>query len=76
MDSPELEKIWKAVLGEIEVDTGKANFRIYFYKTNLISLEGGVAKINFKNKAVSDLVNTRYYALIQTVLQKSKIAFA
>ena len=70
MDSPNLEKIWRTVLGELEVDVGKGNFRLYFYKTTLVSLENGVAKVGFKNKAVADLVNARYYALIQTSLQK------
>lgn len=70
MDRAELEKIWRTVLGELEVDLGKGNFRLYFYKTILLSLENGVAKVGFKNKAVADLVNARYYSLIQSSLQK------
>lgn len=71
MDSSSLEKLWKSVLGELEVDLGKNNFGVYFKNSRLLSLENGVARIGFKNSGVASQTSARYYALIQNSLQKN-----
>lgn len=71
MDSPDLEKIWKSVLGELEVDLGKNTFGVYFKNSQLLSLESGVARLGFKNSGVAAQTSARYYALIQNSLQKN-----
>lgn len=70
MDPAELEKIWKAVLNEIEVDIGPSNLGIYFKNTRLTSLENNIAKIGFRNSGVAQQTNARYYAITQQALQK------
>lgn len=66
----DLNQIWKSTSGELEVELGKQNFGLYFRNSELLSLEDGVAKIVFLNKAVALQANQRYYALIQNSLQK------
>ncbi|MCL4389980.1 MAG: chromosomal replication initiator protein DnaA [Patescibacteria group bacterium] len=66
-----LDTVWKAVLGELEVDLGKANFGLYFKNSELLSLENGVGKIGFPNQAISRAADQRYYVLIQEALQKA-----
>ncbi|KKU91141.1 MAG: Chromosomal replication initiator protein DnaA [Microgenomates group bacterium GW2011_GWA1_48_10] len=66
----DLNEIWKLVLGELEVDLGKQNLGLYFKNSQLLSLENSIAKIGFLNRGVADQANARYYALIQTSLQK------
>lgn len=70
MPQDKLSSIWKTVLGELEVELGKSNFGLYFKGSLLLSLDDGVAKIGFPNKAVADQANQRYYSLIQASLQK------
>lgn len=67
----ELVSIWKTALGEIEVELGKSNFALFFKNSQLLSLEEGIARLGFPNKLTSDQVNSRYYALVQTALQKA-----
>ncbi|MBI3559350.1 hypothetical protein HY085_03045 [Candidatus Gottesmanbacteria bacterium] len=71
MDSPNLEKIWRTVLGELEFDLGKGNFGIYFKNSVFLSWENNVAKIGFRNQAVAHQVSSRYYVLVQNSLQKN-----
>ncbi len=75
MEQADLEKIWKTVLGELEVDLGKNNFAVYFRNSKLVSLDNGIAKLGFKNSGVAQQTSSRYYALVQISLQKnSKIS--
>ncbi|MBI3887503.1 hypothetical protein HY310_00350 [Candidatus Microgenomates bacterium] len=70
MQPSELEKTWKAVLGELEVELGKNNFAVYFRNSKLLSLENNIAKLGFKNAGVAQQTNSRYYAIVQSSLQK------
>jgi chromosomal replication initiator protein len=70
MGGPELEKIWQAVLNELEVDLGSKNLGLYFKNTRLMSLENGVAKVGFRNSGVAQQTSARYYAIVQQSLQK------
>lgn len=71
MESLNLDHIWKVVLGEIEVELGKNNCKVYFKNSQLTEIKDGVARLNFLNKAVCDQVNLRYYSLVQGALQKA-----
>lgn len=66
----DLNQIWKAVVGELEVDLGKQNIGLYFKNSQLLSLDNGIAKLGFLNKAVALQASQRYYSLIQNSLQK------
>ncbi len=70
-ENSSLEAIWKTVLSALEVDLGKSNFNLFFKNSHLLSLENGVAKIGFPNKAVSLQTSQRYYSLIQLALEKA-----
>ncbi|MCL4397927.1 chromosomal replication initiator protein DnaA [Patescibacteria group bacterium] len=70
MNNDQLHDLWKATLGELEVELGKNNFGIYLKNSTLLSLENGVAKLGFKNKGVAQSTSSRYYSLIQNSLQK------
>lgn len=65
-----LQILWNSVLGELEVDLGKNTFALYFKNSQLLSLENGIVKLGFRNKAVGAQVSARYYTLIQAALQK------
>lgn len=67
----DLEKIWKTVLSEMEVELGKGSFGVYFKGSSLLELTDGLAKLGFSNKAVADQVNQRYYTILQSALQKA-----
>lgn len=67
----DLEKVWKTVLSEMEVELGKGSFGVYFKGSKLLELSDGVAKLGFPNKAVADQVNQRYYTILQAALQKA-----
>ncbi len=66
----DLKTLWIQTLGEIEVEIGKNQYNLYFKNSVLLSLDNGIAKLGFTNKAVATQTNQRYYALIQTVLEK------
>ncbi len=70
MDTQKLHDLWRATLGELEVELGKNNFGIYLKNSSLLSLENGIAKLGFKNKGVAAQTGARYYAIIQNSLQK------
>ncbi len=69
-EQKDLTSLWKSTLGELEVELGKSNFGLYFKNSQLLSLQDGVAKIGFLNKAVSIQAGQRYYTIIQNALQK------
>lgn len=64
----DLNSLWKLVLGEIEVQVSRAIFKTQFAGSQLISLDGGVAKIGLPNALTCSLVESRYYSLIKKSL--------
>lgn len=66
----DLKTLWTQTLGEIEVEIGKSNFNLFFKNSQLLSLDNGIAKLGFTNKAIAIQTNQRYYALVQTILGK------
>lgn len=66
----DLKTLWTQTLGEIEVEIGKSNFNLFFKNSQLLSFDGNLAKLGFTNKAIAIQTNQRYYALIQSVLEK------
>jgi chromosomal replication initiator protein len=66
----DLKTLWTQTLGEIEVEIGKSNFNLFFKNSQLLSFNGGVAKLGFTNKAIALQTSQRYYALIQSVLER------
>lgn len=69
----DLEKLWKSTLAEIELSVSKPIFQTQFAQTKLVSLEQSVATIGCPNPLMRQLVESRYYSLIKSILdQRSK----
>jgi len=64
------QKLWKAVLVEIELLVSKPIFQTQFSKSELLSLENNVAKIGFPNSMIRNLVEMRHYSLIKSILDQ------
>jgi chromosomal replication initiator protein len=70
MDQEQLQKLWKTVVAEIEVDLGKLQTKLFFSNTSLQSLDNNVAKIITPNTPSKSSLEGRYYTLIQNSLEK------
>lgn len=62
--------LWSRVLGEIELEVSRANFLTLFKKTQLVSLEDGVATIAVPSNMIIDLLKRRYADVIKKSLDK------
>ena len=65
-----MDKVWKKVLSEIQLEVSPATFATLFKKTELMSINKGVAIINCPSPMLSNLIETRYYALLKKILDK------
>lgn len=65
-DSP----LWKAVLGELELATSKANFKTWLKPTKLISLDNGVALISVPNIFIKNWLDNHYKGQFLDAFQK------
>jgi len=63
-------RLWKTVLSEIELSVTRAVFSTFFAPTQLISLEHAVATIGCNTPVARQMIETRYYALIKSLLDK------
>lgn len=63
--------IWRAVLGELEVTTSRANFETWFRNTKLISLTNNVATITAPNIFVLKRLESHYRTEVLAALQKN-----
>lgn len=63
-----LEHIWKSVLAELELSMSKATFQTHFANSQLLSLEEQVAKIGIVNPMIRNMVESRYYQLVKSIL--------
>lgn len=64
------EELWKAILGELELELSKATFKTFFSQTRLVSLNNGVATIACPNPLITATIESRYYALIKERLER------
>lgn len=64
----DLQKVWKSVIAEIELSVSRATFQMYFAKSELLSLEGGIATIGIANPIMRTFIETRYYSLVKNIL--------
>ena len=62
--------IWNKVLAEIETEVSKAIFLTLFKKTSLISFENEVATIAAPSTMIIDLIQKKFYTLINESLNK------
>lgn len=59
-----LEELWKAALGEIELQVSKPNFVTWFKNSNLLDKKDGVALISLPNNFAKEWVENKYQKII------------
>jgi chromosomal replication initiator protein len=64
------EKLWKSVLAELELSVSKATYQTHFAHSSLISFTDNVATIGFSNPLMRTLVETRYYSLVKSSIDR------
>ena len=65
-----MDKLWKQVLAEIEVEVSKPIFLTFFKPTILASFNDSVATIDAPTHITSEYIEKRYYALIKKTIDK------
>lgn len=66
----DLEKLWKMVLAEIELSVSRGIFQTHFKDSCLVSLEAAVATIGLPNALMRTIVESRYYSLVKSILDR------
>ena len=64
------QKIWQAVLGELEVSLSRANFTTWLKSTTLESINGEVATVRVPNAFTREWLNRKYAPDIMAALGK------
>ena len=64
----DLKTLWKAVLAELELTITQAVFKTAFAQSELVSLEGDIATVGIANPMMRQMVESRYYSLIKSIL--------
>jgi chromosomal replication initiator protein len=64
----DITKLWNKCLGEIEINTSKANFTTWFKNTSIIKEEGGIIQIGVPNEFVKDWLYNKFHKLILKTL--------
>lgn len=65
-----LDEIWQAVLGELELSLSKANFTTWFKNTSIIESNSGEFIIGVPNAFTEEWLKNKYHKQISTTLQK------
>ena len=65
-----LEDLWKASLGEIEITISKAQFNTWFRGTSILSLEEGKVTISVPNGFAKEWLENKYHIIILRALGK------
>ncbi|MBI2032053.1 MAG: chromosomal replication initiator protein DnaA [Candidatus Levybacteria bacterium] len=63
-------ELWEKILAEIQTEVSTANFLTLFKGTSLISFEDGVATIAAPSSMIIDLLQKRFYEMIQQIFNK------
>ena len=64
------DSLWQLVLNEIELSVSKPTFATFFAKTKLMVLNNCVATIGCNSGVALNIMETRYYSLIKSLLDK------
>lgn len=70
MTNIDLSSLWQAVLGELEVNISKANYRTWLENTNLLELEEGKAIVAVPNVFTREWIEKKYHPQIFEVCAK------
>ena len=64
------QESWKSVLAEIEIETSRATFVMFFKNTSLLSVENNVATIAAPSTMIIDLIQKRFFKLLEGAAKK------
>lgn len=64
------DSLWQSVLNEIEVSVSKPTFATFFAKTKIVSLDKNVATVGCNSGVAVNIMETRYYSLIKSLIDK------
>jgi chromosomal replication initiator protein len=68
------ERIWQAVLGEIELSISRGNYVTWFKNTRLLRYKDGVLTIGVPNVFVKQQLERKYNDLITEILTKNQVS--
>lgn len=60
----ELDELWKAALGEIELQVSKANFKTWLQNTSITDRKGGVVTVAVPNSFTKEWLENKYHKFI------------
>src|SRR3989338_9031385 len=60
----ELNELWKAALGEIELQVSKANFKTWLRNTSIVEKRGNVVVIGVPNSFTKEWLENKYHKFI------------
>ncbi|MFH1392936.1 MAG: chromosomal replication initiator protein DnaA [Patescibacteria group bacterium] len=60
----ELDELWKAALGEIELQVSKANFKTWLQNTSIADKKGGVVTVVVPNSFTKEWLENKYHKFI------------
>ena len=63
-----LPGIWKIAVSQIRLNISEKNYQIWFSKTRLVDISGGIAKISCPNSFTSDYINLNYLNITRKAL--------
>lgn len=67
----DVNSLWQAVLGELEVNLSRANFTTWFKNTSLVSVDLGEAIISVPNIFTKEWLENKYHKQIAEALRKN-----
>ncbi len=65
----DLDQLWQAALGEIEIQVSKTNFVTWFKNSRLIEKQNGAALIALPNNFAKQWIEKRYYKVVLGALR-------
>jgi chromosomal replication initiator protein len=68
------ERLWQAVLGEIEIAVSRGNYLTWFKNTQLLKHEGEHVTIGVPNVFIKQQLERKYNDLVLSTLQKNGVA--
>jgi len=63
-------RLWKTILDQLELQVTKGTFVTFFLPTKIVGLENNVATVGCNSAVAVMLMETRYYALIKSHMDK------
>ncbi len=60
----ELDELWKAALGEIELQVSKANFKTWLQNTSITDKKGGIVTVAVPNSFTKEWLENKYHKFI------------